>query len=112
MNPCDLSISLRAVRNPQHVLNGGPEGATFPGWFLTVQQEEGYSLVTMQQISFDDVAMVANLLDSQATGTHEILNAAKACDKAMRDELLRQLEVAEKQAARIPELRRRLGVES
>ena len=118
-NPDDLSITLRATRYRQHVLNGGPEGATFPGWFLTVQQNEGYDVVVPPtQLSLDQVMEISATIDKVIDRTNQTnsapsrtVNAAKRCNNAMRKELERQLEAAETAAAKIPELRRRLGKE-
>jgi hypothetical protein len=114
MNPRDLSINIRAVTKPQHVLNGGPDGATFPGWFVTVQQNEGYDLILgPHQLTHDEVVGIADVIDRTVDRTNKsrwrTVHAVQGCDKAMRDELRRQLEVAETQAARIPELKRLLG---
>lgn len=116
MNPRDLSISVRAVSSGQHVLNGGPKGATFPGWFLHVQQNEGYDSI-LEPIQFDiaQVKLITDVIDRTVDGTDRSLwrvtHAAERCDAAMHDELQRQLEAAERAAARIPDLRRRLGLE-
>lgn len=106
-NPRDLSISLRAISSPNHVLNGGPKGSTFPGWFLQVQQNEGYDTILLKQLTLDEVIKITDACDPSDRTT----NAAIACDKAMRNELMRQLTAAEAQAAKIPELKRRLGLD-
>lgn len=109
-NPKDLSIVLEAVSNPQHVLNGGPKGATFPGWFLTVQQNEGYdSVFGPRQLAFAEVSQVTDFLDRMLGRNYPITTAADRCQVAMRDSLQQQLDAAEKAAARIPELRKLLG---
>ena len=116
-NPRDLNISLRAIAKPQHVLNGGPKGATFPGWFLQVQENEGYDVIAGPiQLSIGQVKTITSVIDEVTGSDREhgygrVTNAAERCDKAMRDELQRQLEVAEKAAERVPELRRRLGLD-
>jgi hypothetical protein len=114
LNHRDLSIHLAAVSSPQHVLNGGPKGATFPGWFLTVQNNEGYGdILYPVQLSTNKVESIALAIDQSVfpdgLGRTPITNAVKTCDRAMRDELRRQLEAAEKSAAKIPELKRLLG---
>lgn len=79
-NPKDLTISLRAVTKPQHILNGGPEGATFPGWFLTAQENEGYVVIAGPvQLTPDEVTVITDVIETQA--------------------------------ARIPDLKRRLGID-
>lgn len=123
--PRDLSISLRAVANPQHVLNGGPKGATFPGWFLTVQQNEGYdTILAPVQLAPAQVETIAAVIDrvagtqvdaadlsellasmlSDGPKVRTVQAAVQRCSKAMDDELLRQLEAARSAAARIPAL--------
>ena len=114
--PQDLSISLRAVTNRQHVLNGGPDGATFPGWFITVLENEGYGdVLSPVQLSFDQIKVITTKIDEIVDGTSRskwrITHAAERCEKAMRESLEQQLANAERAAARIPELRQRLGLE-
>lgn len=117
--PRDLSISLSAVSKPQHVLNGGPKGATFPGWFLTVLHNEGYDIVAGPvQLTPDEVTTIANTIDvvlaaghANRTNTSTVANAVGRCERAMRDDLQRQLDAARSSAARIPDLERRLGIE-
>lgn len=122
-NPRDLSISLRAVSSPQHILNGGPKGATFPGWFLQAYQNEAYTdIVLPVQLPFDFVKVITTKLDEivdrdafpghPGASNWKITHAAEACERAMKDELLRQLEAAEKAAAKIPQLKKLLGQEA
>jgi hypothetical protein len=114
-SPRDLNISLRAVNTPRLVLNGGPKGAIFPGWFLEVAQNEGYdTVIDPVQLTFAEVRVITDVIDRTVDKTDRshwrVSNAAQRCDTAMRDDLHRQLEAAEKAAERVPELRRRLGL--
>jgi citrate lyase synthetase len=109
-SPRDLAIHIRAVEKPQHVLNGGPKDATFPGWFLTVQENAGYELIAgPSQLTMQQVMAITLQIDRYVYGDERVSHAATRCDKAMKDELRRQLEVAEKAAARIPHLKRLLN---
>jgi hypothetical protein len=111
-NPRDLSISLRAVSKSQHVLNGGPKGSTFPGWFITIQQNEGYDLIAgPRQLTLSEITAIAASLDDLMDWPNTVTNAVLRCNSAMKDDLRRQLEAAEKAAERVPELRRRLGLD-
>jgi hypothetical protein len=115
-SPRDLNISLRAVNTPRLVLNGGPKGAIFPGWFLEVAQNEGYdTVIDPVQLTFAEVRVITDVIDRTVDKTDRshwrVSNAAQRCDTAMRDDLRRQLEAAERAAERVPELRRRLGLD-
>lgn len=114
-NPRDLSIHIKATSKSQHVLNGGPKGASFPGWFATVLENEGYTTIAGPvQLSIDEVTHITERIDSVinlSDPAHplRITNAAKRCDSAMKEDLRRQLKAAELQAARIPALKKLLG---
>lgn len=112
--PRDLSIILNAASSPSQVLNGGPKGATFPGWFLRVTQNEGYDdICGPLQLSSDNAIHFAKQVDKMI-GFNRVVTVETAvlnCDLAMRTEIRRQLKVAEQAAARIPELKRLLGEE-
>lgn len=112
----DLSISLRAASSGQHVLNGGPRGAIFPGWFLTVRENEGYSGIAGPiQVAVGDVRVAASMLDDivdpdrNGIAVGPIEAAVMRCDAAMRDRLKSQLAAAEAAAARIPALQAALA---
>jgi hypothetical protein len=112
--PRDLSIHIQATARSNLVLNGGPKGATFPGWFITVQDNEGYNVIAgPQQLSFAEVKVITDVIDRTIDKTDRshwrVTNAAQRCETAMRNDLARQLEDAERVAAKIPELRARLG---
>lgn len=84
------------MSRPTHVLNGGPAGATFPGWFLQVQQNEGYDcVIEPTQLSIAQVKVITSEIDQLMDGTSRslwrITHAAERCDNAMHDELKRQL---------------------
>lgn len=116
MSPRDMHIDIKAATSGQYVLNGGPKGATFPGWFITALENEGYQDILMPvQLTVDEVLVIADVIDRTVDKTDRsrwrVTNAVKRTDAAMRNELERQLEAAEKAAARIPDLRRRLGLE-
>ncbi|SRR6266576_2454724 len=120
-NPRDLTISIRATSKSHLVYNGGPEGAVFPGWFISVHENEGYDRIVEAQISIDQLVVITTKIDEQVDGwpvehgmkasNWRVTNAAKACDRAMRDELRRQLKQAEDISARIPVLKKMLGEE-
>lgn len=112
--PIDLSIELKAVTHSRQVLNGGPKGSTLPGWFLTVQQNEGYDLIAGPvQLSPDEVVVITDVIDRLIDHTHlshwRVTSAAQTCSQEMRNQLRRQLEAAEATAAKIPELKKLLG---
>jgi predicted membrane chloride channel (bestrophin family) len=120
-NPRDLTINIRATSRPNEVYNRGPEGSIFPGWFISVYQNEGYDRFVDAQISIDQLVVITTKIDEQVDGwsvehgmrasNWRVTNAAKACNRAMKDELRRQLKAAEDASARIPVLKKMLGEE-
>lgn len=111
-NPRDLHIDIRAATGPQKVRNGGPQNAIFPGWFLTVHKNEGYDLIIPpRQLPVFKVETIAMLIDRSIGDfeNYKILSEVRKCQTSMREELKRQLDIAEKAALKITELKKLLG---
>ena len=111
----DLHIVIKAATQPRQVYNGGPKGATFPGFFLEVYSNEGYERHASIQIGTEEMTAVADLLDH--FGTRDTLHRwapgrmrqlVKRCFNDVRASIQSQLQTAEAQAAKIPDLRSKL----
>lgn len=112
--PTDLFLSIRAVNTPRQVLNGGPPGSSFPGWFLSLQNNEGYNSIVEKQLTVDQVVAIADKIDrlidiTPPSNAWTVTIAVQNCQTEMRKRIRQQLEIAEAQAASIPQLKKMLG---
>lgn len=111
----DLHIVIKAATQPRQVYNGGPKGATFPGFFLEVYSNEGYERHASIQIGTEEMTAIADLLDHfgakntiQRWAPGRMRALVKRCFADMRQTILTQLSAAEAQASKIPNLRDKL----
>lgn len=108
----DLYISIREVEAGNQVYNGTnayDPAPTFPTWWLSIHTNEGYSRITDQELTPEQVRAIAQAIDHVVFGptSTRLVTAVKSANNAMLELVKSQLAGVRAQASRLANLEER-----
>lgn len=110
----DIHAFLVVGRGPRDLLNGGPPGAIFPGFFIRVYRNEGYDDLlghgdqADRQITLEQALAIGDAFDAAAGVGPRTRQALVATAAQLAQDIGRSIEAAELAIERLPRLRTQL----